>query len=159
MQPVAVIDHHVDTGAGAPHECVFSDIRSDAASTAAIAASYLKEQGLEPPEDLATALVYGIRTETKAGETDYSALDREMLTWVTGFSNPSVLAQIEDATLQLPYFSDLALAFQRTLLFGDTAFCVLSQCQGPESVGGWRTYCCVVSRSITYFVGRYSAAI
>ena len=135
VQPVAVIDHHVDTGASDSDECVFKDLRPGVASTASIAASYLNEQGLEPPANLATALVYGIRTETKAGETDYSPLDREMLAWVTRYSNPSWVAQIEDATLRVPYFSDMALAFQRTTLHGDTAFCVLSQCQGPESVG------------------------
>jgi nanoRNase/pAp phosphatase (c-di-AMP/oligoRNAs hydrolase) len=135
-QPVAVLDHHVgihrNLGDGKP---VFEDKRPKVAATTTIAASYLKEQGVLPPINLATALVYGIRTETKAGQTGYSELDRQMLTWAMGLANPSFVAQIEDAPLGLPYFSDLALALQNTFVYGHSAFCILPQSHGPEIVG------------------------
>jgi nanoRNase/pAp phosphatase (c-di-AMP/oligoRNAs hydrolase) len=136
LQPVAVLDHHTPgKRVEARTCCVFEDRRPSVAATASIATSYLKEQGIEPPTSLATAIVYGIRTETKAGQTEYSELDHDMLSWATRLANPSDVAAIEDAPLNLTYFSDLTLAMQSTFLHGSTAFCILPQCQGPEVVG------------------------
>ena len=127
----AVVDHHVQSMApGVP--CV--DIRPEAAASSSIAASYLQEQGVTPPAELATALVYAMRTETRGVETAYSELDRRMLCWLTEFANPETLAQIENAPLPRRYYSDLVLALQNTRLQDDTAFCLLPQAAAPEIV-------------------------
>lgn len=134
-QPVAVIDHHNKKDVVNTPGLVFQDRRPDIAATASILASYLLEQSIEPPPDLATALVYAIRTETKGGQNHFSPLDHAMLTWLTGQANPSYVAKIEDAPLSVAYFSDLALALQSTIVYGRTAFGILPQSQGPEVVG------------------------
>jgi len=134
IQPVAVIDHHevMDTASPA---LLFQEIRPNVAATATIIGSYLRVLDIEPPVNLATAMVYAIRTETRGGESRYSALDHAMLTWLTGRANPSYLALIEDAPLTVRYFSDLVLALQSAFIYGNCAFCVLPQSQGPEVVG------------------------
>ena len=58
---MAVIDHHPT---GRDSQLLFQDIRTDAAASASIAASYLREQQVEPGMKLATAILYAIRTET-----------------------------------------------------------------------------------------------
>jgi len=133
-QPAAVIDHHLTTVTFNP-ELAFQDIRSNIAATASIVSLYLQEQNIEPPEDLATALLYALKTETKGGQSRFSNLDRSILTWVTRWANPTLLAQIEYAPLTAGYFSDWLRVLERTEVFGDSAFCLLPQCEGPEIVG------------------------
>ncbi|NOX56713.1 MAG: hypothetical protein GXP27_20155 [Planctomycetes bacterium] len=132
VQPVAVIDHHLG---GRRLNLPFADLRPKTAASATIAASYLKEQALIPGERLATALVYGIRTETSGSETHYSRLDRSMLAWLSRYANPSWLAEIENAPLSREYYNDLVLALQNTFLYDDAALCVLPRAEGPETVG------------------------
>lgn len=117
-----------------PHR-MFVDIRPRVAASATIAATYLREQELAPPTELATALLYAIRTETRGSETRHSQLDRAVLPWLTRRADPSLLAEIEDAPLTRGYFSDLVLALQSTFVYDDTAFCMLPHAQGPETVG------------------------
>jgi nanoRNase/pAp phosphatase (c-di-AMP/oligoRNAs hydrolase) len=58
---VGVIDHHIKTGeADAP----FVDIRPEAAACSAMIRGYWAEAGLEPPREVATALLAGIQSDT-----------------------------------------------------------------------------------------------
>ena len=133
-QPVAVLDHHARVATGAPG-AIYRDVREDVAATASLAASYLQEQQVEPPERLATALFYAIQTETRGGEFRHSPLDRAMVGWLAERANPSWLSEIADAPLARGYFSDLVLALQATSLYGDCAVCFLPQAQSAEIVG------------------------
>jgi nanoRNase/pAp phosphatase (c-di-AMP/oligoRNAs hydrolase) len=133
-EPVAVIDHHTRP-IKRRRRLKFEDVRPNGVASATIAASYLREQNIEPGGKLATALVYGIRTETVAAEVRYSCLDRTILTWLTARAEPSLLARIENAPLAPAYFGDLVLALQNTMIHGDTALCLLPRASGPEIVG------------------------
>lgn len=129
---VAVIDHHQQTG-----KCPtrFKDIRPGVAACASIATQYLREQNIFPSTRLATALMYGIHTETAGFETSHSQTDRRALRWLTAYANPDWLAEIQNAPLPREYFSDLVLALQNTFLYDGAAFCVLPKVSGPEVVG------------------------
>lgn len=129
----AVIDHH--PLAGPKPRLPFHDIRPRVAASVTIVASYLKEQRLEPGADLATAMLFAIRTETRGSETYYSRLDRMILLWLTERADPSKLAEIENAPLTRAYYGDLILALQSTFIYGDTAFCLLPRASGPEIIG------------------------
>jgi len=133
MLPVAVVDHH--QAIRYKRRLPFKDVRSQVAAAASIAASYLREQRLVPSRELATAILYAIRTETRGCETFYSRLDRSVLRWSTERAEPSWLAEIEDAPLTPEYYGDLVLALQSTLLYGDTALCLLPRAQGAEISG------------------------
>jgi nanoRNase/pAp phosphatase (c-di-AMP/oligoRNAs hydrolase) len=133
LQPIAVIDHHQ---VHAPrHRSVFRDIRPRTAASVTIVASYLKEEHLEPPTDLATAMLYGIQTETQGTETHYTLLDRRIVTWLIKFADPGKLAEIASAPLTREYFSDLVLALQSTFAYDEAVFCFLPRAEGPETVG------------------------
>jgi nanoRNase/pAp phosphatase (c-di-AMP/oligoRNAs hydrolase) len=133
IQPVAVIDHHMNGTRG--HRLPFRDIRENAAASASIAASYLREQRIEPGPKLASALLYAIRTETCGNETYHSRLDRSIILWLTARAEPSLLAEIENAPLTRDYYGDLVLAMQSTFLYDDAAFCLLPRASGAEIVG------------------------
>jgi nanoRNase/pAp phosphatase (c-di-AMP/oligoRNAs hydrolase) len=133
IRPVAVIDHH--TTNGRRRRLRFRDVRPQMAASASMVGGYLREQGVEPDRRLATALLYAIRTETQGGETRYSRLDRQIVSWLSDFADPTTLAEIENAPLAHEYFSDLVLALQGTFVYDDTALCFLPQAQGAEIIG------------------------
>jgi nanoRNase/pAp phosphatase (c-di-AMP/oligoRNAs hydrolase) len=128
-----VIDHHQTSMR--KRSVPFSDIRPKVAAAATIAASYLREQKMPPDEQLATALLYGIRSETEGIAASHSRLDRSMISWLSHCANPTTLAAIENAPLTRGYFSDLVLALQNTFVYEDAAFCFLPRAEGSETVG------------------------
>ncbi len=132
-RPVAVIDHH--TVRGRLRRLAFRDVRPNVAAAASIATSYIREQGLELEKNLATALLYAIRTETRGGESYHSRLDRQTVSWLTNIADPTCLAEIEHAPLPREYFSDLVLALQTTFCYDGAALCFLPKAQGPEIIG------------------------
>lgn len=134
IEPVAVLDHHHPL----PHHrrrLPFQDVRHQVAASATIAACYLREQEVLPTSELATALLYAIRTETRGSETYHSRLDRSIVLWLSERADFTRLAEIENAPLSREYFSDLVLALQSTLIYEDTALCLLPRASGPEIVG------------------------
>ncbi|MBC8870107.1 MAG: DHH family phosphoesterase [Planctomycetes bacterium] len=131
--PVAVIDHHISNQRAL--RLAFRDVRPNVAASATIAASYLREQNVEPGAKLATAMVYALRTETRGCETRHSRLDRAILTWLTERAEPALLAEIETAPLSREYFGDLALAIQNAFVYDDVALCFLPRAYGAEIVG------------------------
>lgn len=131
--PTGVVDHHAGDELRA--DLSFSDIRPDVAASATIAASYLREQDLRPSKNLASALVYAVRTETVGFEFHFSEIDRTILPWLTAMSDPSLLAEIECSPLTRPYFSDLVLALQNAFVYADAALCILPRAEGVEIVG------------------------
>jgi nanoRNase/pAp phosphatase (c-di-AMP/oligoRNAs hydrolase) len=130
--PTAVIDHHQSEHAS---NVPFADVRPQVAASATIAASYLRNEDVEPGAKVATALLYAMKTETRGGQTTYSLLDRKVLNWLTRRADPELLAEIEDAPLSRDYYGDLVLALQGTFLYDDIAFCLLPRAEGPEIVG------------------------
>lgn len=131
--PVAVIDHHLNGKRSA--DVPFVDLRPDAAASVSIAVDYLRQQNVEPGDNLATAMLYAIRTETRGYETHHTALDRAAVLWLTARADPALLAEIESAPLSRDYFDDLALALFSSTVFEDTAFCLLPRAEGAEIVG------------------------
>jgi nanoRNase/pAp phosphatase (c-di-AMP/oligoRNAs hydrolase) len=133
LQPLGVIDHHQQLGQR--KRMAFRDIRPNVAASATICASYLQEQGLRPPPDLATALLYAINTETQGSQTYHSRLDRRMVAWLAKDADPTKLAEIKNAPLTREYFSDLGLALQATFVYDGAAFCILPKAEGAEIIG------------------------
>jgi nanoRNase/pAp phosphatase (c-di-AMP/oligoRNAs hydrolase) len=132
VRPVAVIDHH------APHSSRFRvrfrDVRPKLAATATILAQYLREQGVEPTPELATGLVYAIRTDA-SGRSDFSRTDQAVARWLGTWVDHGKLSDIEKAPLVREYYADLLLALENTFVYGDTALCFLPQAGNAEIVG------------------------
>lgn len=133
IAPLVVIDHHLNGTNGA--RLAFKDVRPQVAAAASIAASYLREQHIEPGAKLATAMQYAIRTETTGCQTQHSRLDRSAILWLTARAEPELLAEIENAPLTRDYFGDLVLAMQSTFLYDNAAFCLLPRAHCAEIVG------------------------
>jgi nanoRNase/pAp phosphatase (c-di-AMP/oligoRNAs hydrolase) len=133
LRPTGVIDHH--SCGRQSLRLAFKDVRPRVVATATITSSYLREQHVEPSPELATALLYAIRSETKGGETFHSRLDRSIISWLSRYANPSLLAEIENAPVPRGYFADLVLALQNAFVYDGAALCFLPRAEGSETVG------------------------
>jgi nanoRNase/pAp phosphatase (c-di-AMP/oligoRNAs hydrolase) len=133
VRPVAVIDHHPTPRATV--RIPFRDIRPRSAAAATIASSYLREQNLEPSRELATALLYALRTEALNRRTPFTRTDRGLVGWLSHRADYQALVEIEHAPLLRSYYEEMTLALGSTFLYGDTAVCFLPQAAGAEIVG------------------------
>ena len=100
-----VIDHHplrdvITAG--------FADIRPNYLSTSSILTEYLRAAGKRLTKDLASALFYGIKTDTRHFMADMSQGDLEAIRWLKGKADLDIVKQIEFSQFSregLDYFS------------------------------------------------------
>ncbi|WP_373838194.1 DHH family phosphoesterase [Methanospirillum sp.] len=88
-----IIDHHQEdeVHTGKAH---FVDIRENVGACATILTEYLKELGIEPDEKVATALLYGIRADTKQFRRNVSPGDLEYAAFLLRYSDADLLEKI-----------------------------------------------------------------
>ena len=96
--PQVVIDHH-DTG-GVLDGVLFSDIRTHLGATSTMVTGYLIEQRVVVTPQLATALLYGIESETTGYPREASSLDDGALIWL--FPAPTRTCWPRSATPSFP---------------------------------------------------------
>jgi nanoRNase/pAp phosphatase (c-di-AMP/oligoRNAs hydrolase) len=109
-----VIDHHPLTDV---IPAKFVDIRPNYMSTSSIMTEYLKATGLRLTKNLASALFYGIKTDTRHFMGDMSHGDVEAIRWLRGKADRDIVKQIEFSQFSreaLDYFS-IALVRRRFL--------------------------------------------
>lgn len=100
-----VIDHHPVT---TPLSIPFVDIRPNAGSTSTIMTEYLRTLRIRPGALLATALQYGIRTDTASFTRHANEQDMRAYQLLAKFANASLLQRImhsEYLPEWLPYFT------------------------------------------------------
>jgi nanoRNase/pAp phosphatase (c-di-AMP/oligoRNAs hydrolase) len=98
LTPYAVIDHHPRQGTGE----AFTDVRPEYGSCAAVATEYLRDlgwrtddtEGQRLPEDLATALLYGIQSDTTNFSRGCTDADFAAAAFLFPATNPEALDRI-----------------------------------------------------------------
>jgi nanoRNase/pAp phosphatase (c-di-AMP/oligoRNAs hydrolase) len=130
--PAAVIDHHSDWAGndGVP----FVDLREHYGATTTIVTEYLQE--LEVPIDgrLATALFYGISSETLHLGRETQSSDIAASQFLYPFVDKRLLGAIEVPRLSPSYFGLIGDAVQSTILCDDVAITLLSEVPYPDAV-------------------------
>ncbi|WP_066412232.1 DHH family phosphoesterase [Halorubrum aethiopicum] len=117
-----VIDHHPPRG---PVEGAFVDVRPDAGATSTLIAEYLSRLGIEPDRPLATALLYGIRIDTRDFTREVSIPDFEAAASLTPHVDESTLDRVESPSVSPETLRVLATAIDRRDVRGSTvASCV-----------------------------------
>ncbi|HBD09006.1 MAG TPA: phosphoethanolamine methyltransferase [Syntrophobacteraceae bacterium] len=94
----AIIDHHPLMSA---IEAPFVDVRPDYGATATIFTEYLRTAKIKPSQSLATALIYGIKTDTRSMERHTLLEDVKAFHFLFSLVNHSVLRKIEISDLAL----------------------------------------------------------
>ena len=93
-----VIDHHeAETEEGVEPE--FVDIRPNMSSTSTIMTKYIQEFDMNVSEEVATALLYGIRAETLDFKRDTTPADLTAAAYLYPFANHDTLEQVESPSM------------------------------------------------------------
>jgi len=107
--PQIIIDHHLhDRSLNAD----FVDIRTSAGSTAAIMTQYLQLAGISPDKKLASALLYGIMTDTAEFTRGMSPDDIMAVNYLVPLSDQDLLEKIKSPSVSLETADALAVAIQ-----------------------------------------------
>ncbi len=117
-----VIDHHPPRGAV---EGAFVDIRPEVGSTSTLIEEYLSRLGIEPDGRLATALLYGIRIDTKDFTRETAIPDFEAAAALVPHADEAVLRRVESPSMSPETLRVLAAAIERRDVRGSiVASCV-----------------------------------
>ena len=106
-----VIDHHPERPG---YDAVFRDIRPSYGATATILTEYLRAAGLELFSRLATALVYGIKSDTQLLGRETSRHDMAAFAYLHAWHSPALLRRIERPALPTSGLRALGRALSTT---------------------------------------------
>jgi nanoRNase/pAp phosphatase (c-di-AMP/oligoRNAs hydrolase) len=115
--PHVVIDHH-ETG-GVLTGVLFRDLRAHMGATSTIVTGYLLEQETSVSPRVATALLYGIESETAGYPREASTLDDGALVWLYPRADKDLLAQIRHPKLPQSHFATYEHALANSFLYRD----------------------------------------
>lgn len=118
-----VIDHHPPRG---PVDGTFVDVRPDAGSASTLIEEYLSRLGVEPDRALATALLYGIRVDTRDFVREVSGRDFEAAASLTPRVDESTLERVESPSVSPETLRVFAAAIDRRDVRGS----MLATCVG-----------------------------
>lgn len=116
---IACIDHHPTT---TNQEYLFFDIRDDIGSCSSIIASYFEENDIEMDEDVAEALLYGIKMDTADMVRGVSKLDLDMFYKLFLVTDRKKIASLDSAVLQLSDLKAFASAMGSIYIEENVAF-------------------------------------
>jgi nanoRNase/pAp phosphatase (c-di-AMP/oligoRNAs hydrolase) len=118
--PQVVVDHH-ETG-GVLNAVLFSDIRTHLGATSTMITGYLLEQRVMVSPALATALLYGIESETMGYPREASSLDDGALIWLFPRADKDLLARIRNPKLPQSHFATFQSALSNAFVYDKLIF-------------------------------------
>ncbi len=132
IRPAIVIDHHSLRKASL--EAEFVDVRPHYGSSSTILTEYLIQADLAIKKKMATALFYGIKSDTQDLGRDSTKADYEATIHLYSKVQLRVLSQIEHHELSRDYFTLFDQALHEAVIFGDVIFCDLGFLVAPDMV-------------------------
>lgn len=128
----AVLDHH-------PHKqsqkaSYFFDIREDLGATSTLVTKYLLEARCAIPPKLATALFYGIKTDTNDMARNANEEDLECYKILFDIMDHRLLSQIENPDREAEYYQILHRATDFMVTYGNVGHTHLSTVTTPDHI-------------------------
>ncbi|MDF7806136.1 DHH family phosphoesterase [Pontiellaceae bacterium B12219] len=131
--PDIVIDHHPIRKA--TRSCCFTDVRGTYGSTSTIIHEYLQQAGIEIKTDLATALLYGIRSDTQDLGRETSRADIDAYLALYPLANKRMLSRILNAPIPVSYFQLFARALESAEVCGSAVLATVDETDNPDMIG------------------------
>lgn len=127
-----VMDHHPlrDESLAAP----FADVGGDFGATSTMAVEYLRAARLEPTVQVATALFYGIKADTRDLGRETTNTDIDAYLWLFPRVDKGLLGHIEHPDVPVQYFKLYHAAIERAKLYGDAIVTDLGEVYSPDMV-------------------------
>lgn len=126
-----IIDHHPPL---ASSRAGFVDIREQYGATATIMTEYLRGAGIRPSPRLATALYYGIKTDTDNFVRESVPGDINAFRYLYRFVNTAIIKKIESSEMTMDTLDSYREAMDRLVLVGDTGFIHMGRIDNQDSL-------------------------
>jgi nanoRNase/pAp phosphatase (c-di-AMP/oligoRNAs hydrolase) len=125
-----VIDHHPLREASAGVD--FADIRTELGATSTILTEYLQSAGVEPDPSLATALFYGIKTDTMGLARSNTPSDTDAYFYLQRRIDVDAVVGIERAQVPAEYFKSLTSALQAAWVYDEVVISYMGILKYPD---------------------------
>jgi nanoRNase/pAp phosphatase (c-di-AMP/oligoRNAs hydrolase) len=130
--PDVVIDHHPERPD--TQLAPLADVGGPMGATSTLLVGYFRESGLKVPPEIATALFYGIKADTRDLGRQTTAVDVDAYLWLFPMVDKEALAEIEHPKLPADYFRLQHLAIEKAVVYGDAVVCDLADIYAPDMV-------------------------
>lgn len=133
-----VVDHHPKR---APFSARFTDLRTQYGATSTIFTEYLRAAGTEPSQRLATALLYGIKTDTLFLERGSHIVDLEAFTFLYPYANRALITKMERPALPREDLEALGRALSRLQLQDGVAVIHMGEIKREDVIPQMAEFC------------------
>jgi nanoRNase/pAp phosphatase (c-di-AMP/oligoRNAs hydrolase) len=133
-----VVDHHPKRS---NFKARFADLRTSYGSTATIFTEYLRAAGMEPSQRLATALVYGIKTDTLFLERGSNLADLSAFNYLYPIANKAMITRIERPALPREDLEALGRGLTRLQVDGGVAVIHLGEVTREDVIPQMAEFC------------------
>ena len=130
--PEVVIDHHPPRER--PEGVLYWDVAPPVGATSTIVAQFFLRNGVPMPQNLATGLMYGIKSDTHDLSENASDEDLEAYQWLFSFADTWTLAQIENARVPRSYFAIFERAIENAQVYDFACVSNLGKIDNPDMV-------------------------
>jgi nanoRNase/pAp phosphatase (c-di-AMP/oligoRNAs hydrolase) len=130
LRPCIVIDHHPLRRETA--RCQFFDVRPEYGSSSTILTEYLRELDLEIDKRLATALFYGLKTDTNGLSRSLTKGDLDAFNFLFPKIAPRTFAAIENPSVPKSYYLKFADAIDNSMQYGDVIVSYMGSLNNPD---------------------------
>ncbi len=125
-----IVDHHPWRKKSA--KAAFADVQAEVGATSTMLLGYLQTARLELPTWLATALFYGIKTDTAGLSRDVSSVDVAAYFYLQSRLDVDALAEIERAQVPAAYFKSFANTLEAARLYNNVAIAYIGPMDYPD---------------------------
>ena len=125
-----IIDHHPRGRGVSPG--TLADIRPKYGAASTILTEYLRAARLQPDPQLATALLYGIKSDTQDLSRGAAPADTKAFLYLYPRANHRLLAKIERERLPREHFATLSRALLACRLYDAACICPLGPVASPD---------------------------
>jgi len=137
-----VIDHHPETKGW---KAAFRDVRPTYGATATIMTEYLRAAEVKISERVATALLYGIKSDTLHLERGATRADMEAFAFLYELANHNTLRRIERPELPLDALDALGQALVHRQILSNCLFAHLGPVSRPDLIPQFADLCLQVA--------------
>ncbi|MFO7876593.1 MAG: DHH family phosphoesterase [Desulfovermiculus sp.] len=113
-----VIDHH-PVKPESPVQATFVEIQPNYGSNSTLLTEFLYNLNLRPGKHLATALLYGIKTDTHSFEQHFHDADIKAFRYLSKYADHSILRKIVRSEFRVEWLKYFSQAFRKIRLWGD----------------------------------------
>jgi nanoRNase/pAp phosphatase (c-di-AMP/oligoRNAs hydrolase) len=126
-----IIDHHPVNPASMGR---FVDIKEGYGANSTILLEYLRAAGIKPSPRLATALFYGIKTDTDDFVRDSTPYDINAFKYLYPYVNINIIKKIESSEITKKTLSSYRTAMEELIFIKDMVFIHMGKVDNPDTL-------------------------